>query len=106
MPRCEGHTLVVPKTPARNLLDASPEQLTRCMLVVQKISKAAMKAFAAPGVTIHQFNEQAGGQVVFHLHFHVLPRHAGVSLKPPGGPMEKPEVLSRNAEKIRNALKD
>jgi histidine triad (HIT) family protein len=105
MPRCEGHTLVVPKAPVRNLLDASPEQLAKCMLIVQKISEAAMKAFAAPGLTIQQFNEQAGGQVVFHLHFHVLPRHPGVSLKPPGGPMEKPEVLSRNAEKIRNALK-
>ncbi|HXF55838.1 MAG TPA: HIT domain-containing protein [Hyphomicrobiaceae bacterium] len=104
MPRCEGHTLVIPKRPARNLLDASPDQLGQCIRTVQKVAKAAMKAFKAPGVTIQQFNEQAGGQVVFHLHFHILPRQEGVALKPPGGPIEKPEVLSRNAEKIRNAL--
>ncbi len=104
MPRCEGHTLVIPKRPARNLLDASPDQLAQCMRTVQKVAKAAMEAFGAPGVTIQQFNEQAGGQVVFHLHFHVLPRREGVALKPPGGPIEKPEVLGQNAEKVRKAL--
>lgn len=105
MPRCEGHTLVIPKAPVRNLLDASPEQLAQCMRTVQMISKAAMKAFGAPGVTIQQFNEQAGGQVVFHLHFHVLPRWEGITLLPPHtARMEKPEVLGRSAERIRKAL--
>jgi histidine triad (HIT) family protein len=105
MPRCDGHVLVIPKTPARNVLDATPEQLTTCLVTVQKLSKAVMKAFDATGVTIQQFNEPAGGQVVFHLHYHVLPRHDGVSLKPHTGAMEKPDVLAANAEKIRNALK-
>lgn len=104
MPRCPGHTLVIPKTPARNILDASPEQLAHCMRTVQRLSKAVMTAFAAPGVTIQQFNEPAGGQVVFHLHFHVLPRHDGVKLQPHTGQMEKPDVLAANAEKIRKAL--
>jgi histidine triad (HIT) family protein len=106
MPRTEGHTLVLPKTPARNLLDATPEQLAACMRTVQKVAKAAVRAFNAEGVTIQQFNERAGGQVVFHIHFHVLPRWEGVQLKPPGGPMEKPEVLAANAEKMRKALAD
>lgn len=105
MPRCDGHVLVIPKTPARNVLDATPEQLTACLVTVQRLSKAVMKAFDATGVTIQQFNEPAGGQVVFHLHYHVLPRHDGVSLKPHTGAMEKPDVLAANAEKIRNALK-
>jgi histidine triad (HIT) family protein len=104
MPRTEGHTLVLPKTPARNLLDATPEQLAACMRTAQKLAKAAIKAFNAGGITIQQFNESAGGQVVFHLHFHVLPRWQGVNLRPPGGPMEKPEVLAANAEKMRQAL--
>lgn len=104
MPRTEGHTLVLPKTPARNVLDAAPEQLAACMRTVQKVAKAVMKAFNASGVTVQQFNESAGGQVVFHLHFHVLPRWEGAKLGPPGGPMEKPEVLAATAEKIRNAL--
>jgi histidine triad (HIT) family protein len=105
MPRCEGHTLVIPKTPARNILDASPDQLAQCMRMVQKIARSVMKAFDAPGVTVQQFNERAGGQVVFHLHFHIMPRKEGVTLAPPhSGKMEKPEILSRNAEKIRKAL--
>src|SRR5919204_5708798 len=80
MPRCEGHMLVIPKTPARNVLDASPAQLAACMRTVQKVAAAAMKAFGAAGITLQQFNEPAGGQVVFHLHFHILPRSEGVSL--------------------------
>jgi histidine triad (HIT) family protein len=104
MPRCDGHMLVIPKTPARNVLDASPAQLAACMKTVQKVAAAAMKAFGAAGITVQQFNEPAGGQVVFHLHFHVMPRSEGVSLAPPASKMEKPEVLAANAEKIKKAL--
>lgn len=104
MPRGQGHSLVIPKTAARNLLDASPQQLAACMTAVQKIARASMKAFAADGVTMQLFNEPAGGQVVFHMHFHILPRWDGVKLLPHTGQMEKPEVLAANAEKIRQAL--
>ena len=104
MPRCDGHVLVIPKTPARNILDATPEQMAACMKAVQRVGKATMKAFGAPGLTIQQFNEEAGGQVVFHLHFHVLPRQPGERLRPHTGDMEKPEVLKANADKIRAAL--
>jgi len=104
MPRCPGHTLVIPKTPARNVLDASPAQLAACMKAVQKVSLALMKAFDAPGITLTQFNEQAGGQVVFHLHFHVMPRWDGVALGPHTDKMEKQEVLAANAEKVKKAL--
>jgi len=104
MPRCDGHTLVIPKSPARNLLDASPAQLAACMRTVQKTAAAVMKAFGAQGITLQQFNEVAGGQVVFHLHFHILPRSEGVSLGPPASKMERPETLEANAEKIRKAL--
>lgn len=105
MPRADGHCLVIPKTPARNVLDASPAQLAACIRTVQIMSRAAMSAFDAEGITIQQFNESAGGQVVFHLHYHVLPRHAGVSLRPHTGQMEKPDILAANAAKIRAALK-
>ncbi|MFZ4808920.1 MAG: HIT family protein [Hyphomicrobiaceae bacterium] len=104
MPRADGHVLVIPKTPARNVLDATPAQMAACMATVQRVAKAQMTAFEADGITIQQFNEQAGGQVVFHLHYHVLPRHTGVSLRPHTGAMEKPEVLAANAERIRKAL--
>lgn len=104
MPRCEGHALVIPKTPARNVLDASPAQLAACLATVQKIARAQMKAFGAGGITIQQFNESAGGQVVFHLHYHVMPRHDGVALKPHTGKMEDAAVLAANAAKIKAAL--
>ena len=104
MPRCEGHMLVIPKTPARNILDANPAQLAACIKTVQKVSAAAMKAFGAGGITLQQFNEPAGGQVGFHLHFHVLPRSEGVTLGPPASKVEKPEVLAASAEKIRKAM--
>jgi len=104
MPRADGHTLVIPKTPARGLLDASPAQLAACMKTVQIVSRAVTAAFAADGLTLQQFNEAAGGQVVFHLHFHVLPRHEGVALRPPGT-MAKGDVLAEHAGRIRAALR-
>jgi histidine triad (HIT) family protein len=104
MPRGDGHCLVIPKKPSRNIFDVEPESLAAVMRTVQKLSRAVTKAFGADGVTIQQFNEKAGGQVVFHLHGHVLPRFEGVALKPHTGAMEKPEILAVNAEKIRAAL--
>ncbi|MGI9422786.1 MAG: HIT family protein [Hyphomicrobiaceae bacterium] len=104
MPRVDGHVLVLPKTPARNILDATPDQLAACMASVQKVSQALITAFDADGITLQQFNEPAAGQVVYHLHFHVLPRHDGVRLRPHTGEMEQPDVLKANADKIRAAL--
>ncbi len=106
MPRAPGHTLVLPKAPARNLLDVSPDDLAHVMKVAQKIARASMQAFGAQGVTVQQFNEGAGGQVVFHLHVHVIPRQDGVPMKPPASQKEKPEVLAANAAKLAAALKD
>ena len=103
MPRADGHALVIPKTPCRNLLDASPDQIAACMATVQRISRAVMQAFGAQGVTVQQFNEAAGGQEVFHLHFHVLPRHDGVRMRPPGT-MADFAVLKEHAERIRGVL--
>lgn len=104
MPQTTGHSLVIPKNPSRNLLDADPETLSKLIQTVQTVAKAAKSAFNADGISIMQFNETAGGQSVFHLHFHVLPRFDGVALKPHSGTMEKPEILAENAEKLRKAL--
>ncbi len=104
MPQAPGHTLVVPKSASRNLLDAAPDTLSAVMPTVQKIANAVKNAFAAEGVTIMQFNEAAGGQTVFHLHIHVIPRHDGIPLKRHSDGMEDPGVLKANADKIRAAL--
>src|SRR4051812_48094894 len=74
MPRAPGHALVIPKRPARNLLDGDPDGLAHVAKVTQKVARAGVTVFAADGVTVQQFNEVAGGQVVFHLHVHVIPR--------------------------------
>jgi histidine triad (HIT) family protein len=75
-------------------------------LAAQRVAKAAVKVFGADGVTVQQFNEGAGGQVVFHLHLHIIPRKAGVPMKPPASEKEKPDVLSDHALKLSAALKD
>ena len=104
MPRAPGHTLVIPKAPARNILDIEPDDYARVARGAQKIAAAAMKAFKADGITIQQFNEAAGGQVVFHLHMHVLPRHEGVAMLPPASRKEDVKVLEDNATKLAAAL--
>ncbi len=104
MPRGDGHVLVIPKARARNILDVKPDDLAELMKAVQVVARAAKEAFSADGLTIQQFNESAGGQVVFHLHVHVIPRFDGVPMRPHTGEMEKPEILAANAGKIRAAL--
>jgi histidine triad (HIT) family protein len=99
MPRAPGHTLV------RNILDIAADDLAELFKATQTIARAAVKAFSADGITIQQFNEAAGGQVVFHLHVHVIPRKIGVALKPPASFKEDPEMLSDQALKLAAALK-
>ena len=105
MPRATGHTLVIPKAPVRTILDIAPDDLARMIKVVQTIARAAVKVFEADGLTIQQFNEPAGGQVVFHLHVHIIPRKTGVALKPPASFKEEPSVLSDQALRLAAALK-
>jgi histidine triad (HIT) family protein len=103
MPRSDGHALVIPKQPARNILDASLSLLVPVIQMTQRVAIAAKKAFKADGITVTQFSEPAGGQVVFHLHVHVLPRYAGVELRPPGI-MADNALVAQHAEKLRAAL--
>ena len=104
MPRADGHTLVIPKVPARGLLDIAPDDLARFMPSVLKVAQAVKAGLKAEGLTLMQFNEEAGGQQVFHLHFHLLPRWSGIAIKPPGGPFQPAEVLRPVAERIMAAL--
>ncbi|HYS86262.1 MAG TPA: HIT family protein [Bradyrhizobium sp.] len=105
MPRSPGHTLVIPKAPARNILDITPEDYAHVARGAHKIAAAAMTAFKADGITVQQFNEAAGGQVVFHLHMHVMPRHDGIALLPPASRKEDVKVLEDNATRLIAALK-
>jgi histidine triad (HIT) family protein len=104
MPQAAGHALVVPKAPSRNVLDADPAVLAKILPLVQKVAKASKAAFNADGITVMQFNEAAGGQSVFHLHYHVIPRFDGVALKSHTGKTEDSAVLAANAEKLKTAM--
>lgn len=105
-PQSEGHVLVISKTSqARNLLEVEPEALQDIMLAAQRIARAAPEALGCDGVSIMQFNGAAGGQTVFHLHVHVIPRWAGRSLKGHGeGGMADTEALRAAAARIAAAL--
>ncbi len=104
MPRGDGHVLVIPKAPSRNILDIAPDDLNAVMATTQTMARVVIKAFNADGTTVQQFSEPAGGQVVFHTHVHVIPRFEGVSLKPHTGAMADNDLLAAQAEKIRAAL--
>lgn len=104
MPQADGHTLVIPKAPAENLFDVPPAALSATMLATQRVATAVREAFAAPGVMIVQFNGSAAGQTVFHLHFHIIPRHAGAELRFHARSMADHAVLAAHAERVRAAL--
>lgn len=104
MPRAPGHTLVIPKAPARNLLDIAPDDLAAVMERARQIARSAMQVFEADGITLQQFSEAAGGQEVFHLHVHVIPRRAGVALKPAASIREDVGVLKAQAEALAAAI--
>jgi histidine triad (HIT) family protein len=104
MPRGDGHTLVIPKAKARNILDIDADNLGDLAKGVQKVARGVKEAMGADGLTIQQFNETAGGQIVFHIHFHIVPRWEGVKMRPPASEMADPDVLAAHAEKIRATL--
>ncbi|GJE18059.1 HIT family protein [Methylobacterium marchantiae] len=104
MPQGPGHTLVIPKAPARGLLDADPASLAATIRTVQRVARAVKTAFAADGLTIFQYNEPAGGQTVFHLHVHIVPRFDDVALSRHTGGMADSDLLGVHAAQIRAAL--
>lgn len=104
MPQAEGHVLVIPRAPSRNLLDADPATFKPLYETVQVIARAVKDAFGSEGVLVQQFNEPAAGQTIFHLHVHVIPRKAGENLRAHTGKMADMALLARQADMIKQAL--
>jgi histidine triad (HIT) family protein len=105
MPRSPGHTLVIPKAPARGILDVAADDFAQVARTAKKIAIAAVKAFGAEGIIVQQFSEAASGQVVFHLHMHVMPMTTGVDLLPAQTRNEDKNVLEAHAAKMIAALR-
>ena len=105
-PQSEGHVLVVSKTStARNILEIEPDALARVTAAVQRTARAVEKALVPDGLSIMQFNGEAGGQTVFHLHVHIIPRWTGRELKGHGhAPMADAGALKMLADRIAGAL--
>ena len=91
----------VPLVPS---LDITEDDLAEVVRSAKRIAMAAMKAFDAEGIIIQQFSEAASGQVVFHLHMHVMPVKAGIELLPPQTRREDPAVLADHARRMISAL--
>jgi histidine triad (HIT) family protein len=104
MPRVPGHTLVIPKAPARGILDISADDFAEVARTAKTIAIAAMKAFDGEGIIVQQFSEPVSGQVVFHLHMHVMPMKSGVDLLPPQSRKEDVTVLEEHAARLIAAL--
>ena len=104
MPQADGHALVIPKEPAENIFDLSPQGAAALMATTQKVAKAVKKGLGVPGIMIAQLNGAPAGQSVFHVHFHIIPRSGGADFKLHARAMESPDKLKVFAEKIRAAL--
>ena len=104
MPQADGHALVIPKEAAENILDLSGDGAAALMATTQKIAKAVKKGLNAPGVMLAMLNGAPAGQSVFHVHFHVIPRAAGIDLGLHARAMVDPKTLEPVAAKIRAAL--
>jgi len=104
MPRSPGHTLVIPRAPARGILDIADDDLAAVARTGKRIAIAAMNAFDAEGIILQQFSEPASGQVVFHLHMHVMPVRAGIKLLPAQTRKEDMAVLADHAKRMIAAL--
>lgn len=104
MPRADGHTLVLPRTQAVDFLDLPGDTVPGVFAATQRLSRAVKEAFAADGVLVKLHNGSAAGQVIFHMHVHVIPCHQGQPMKPPGHALADDEVLAEHARLIREAL--
>ena len=104
MPMSDGHTLVVPKAPARGFFDIEPTVLAELIKTTQHVARGVQKAFNPGGMRIIQFNEAVAGQTVFHIHFHIVPCYEGVKLKSHNRDWADKAVLAEHAERVRQAL--
>jgi len=104
MPQSDGHTLVIPKEPAENIFELSPEGAAALMATTQKVAKAVKKGLGVPGIMVAQLNGAPAGQSVFHVHFHIIPRSGGADFGLHARNMENPDKLKALAEKIKAAL--
>ena len=104
MPQSDGHTLVLPKSPAVDLFDMKPAVARELIIAVQHVARGVQIAFQPDGIKVQQFNGTAAGQSVFHIHMHIVPCYAGTALRGHGRDFAPTDTLEQHAAMIRAAL--
>ena len=103
MPQAEGHTLVIPKSPAVTLLDLDPAEAAYTIQIVQNVAKAMEKALDAKGIIVMQLSGASAAQTVPHVHFHLIPSSIH-ELGKHAMQMGDQDKIKALAEKIKSAL--
>lgn len=104
-PQSPGHTLVIPKVNACNLYDIAADDLSNLILQTQRIARAVRDALEPDGLRLMQFNGEAAGQTVFHIHFHILPVWDDIApTRHSAGKMADMTELLATADKIKAKL--
>jgi histidine triad (HIT) family protein len=104
MPQADGHTLVLPKTPAENIFSLDAAALGPLMRTVQLVARGVREAFPADGIRISQLNGAAAGQTVFHLHVHIIPCLEGKPRRPHATSLADNALLADHATRLKTAL--
>ncbi len=100
MPVAPGHILVISKRHFANIEEADEETLCNITKTIKKIGKALKNNLKVEGYNVNENNDPAAGQIIPHLHFHIIPRKKGDGLKLwPQGKYKKGE-----AEKIAKQI--
>jgi histidine triad (HIT) family protein len=103
-PLAEGHTLVIPKRAVERFEDLTPDEAAALARAIGPIARKVLSATGAADYNLLQNNGGVSGQVVMHVHFHIIPRRAGDGLgyrwlPKPGDPA----ALAALAERVRQA---
>jgi len=104
-PQSRGHTLIIPKrSQARNLLELEESAITPLFSCAKMLMGMLIAELLPIGVQLMQFNGGAGGQSVFHIHVHLIPRWEGQPLGLHGQTPGNPEELAALAVRLRDRV--
>ncbi len=103
-PKSQGQTLVIPKEHSENIYELTDETMARLSLVVKKVAVAVKNGLNSDGINILMNNEESAGQIIFHSHFHVVPRFNKDNFEHGPHIEYKPGEAEEVAEKIKSSL--
>ena len=100
----KGHTLIVPKKHALDLLETDDKDLSAVISACRKVANACMKGLKADGISLDVSTKPAAGQVVMHTHFHIIPRWKDDGLKHWPRKNLSADEMKKVQEAIKNSL--